>query len=93
MNLLPTECPSCQQRLKVSRLQCSACETMVAGNYQLPTLASLSSEDQQFVVQFVTVGGSLKEMARYLKVSYPTVRNRLDQVIERIQGISTTEGE
>ena len=93
MNLLPTECPSCQQRLTVSQLQCSGCETMVAGNYQLPTLASLSSADQRFVVQFVTVGGSLKEMAKHLKVSYPTVRNRLNQVIERIQNISATEGE
>lgn len=53
--------------------------------YPLPPLASLVQEDQDFVLQFVKVSGSLKDMAQLLGVSYPTVRNRLDEIIERLK--------
>jgi hypothetical protein len=85
VKLLPTSCPSCAGRLAVKRLRCERCETEVEGSYNLPALASLSSEDQEFVVEFVKASGSLKDMASLLKVSYPTVRNRLDQVIENLK--------
>ncbi|MEN0110308.1 MAG: DUF2089 family protein [Planctomycetota bacterium] len=49
-----------------------------------PPLAQLSAEDQEFVVRFVLASGSLKEVARGYGVSYPTLRARLDQVIERL---------
>ena len=85
MKQLPITCPSCAGRLAVKRLRCERCETEVEGSYSLPPLASLSQEDQEFVVEFVRASGSLKEMAGLLKVSYPTVRNRLDEVIEKLK--------
>ena len=84
MKHLPTACPSCQSPLAVKRLCCERCGTEVEGLFPLPTLAALSPEDQEFVIQFVKASGSLKEMATLLKVSYPTVRNRLDEVISRL---------
>jgi hypothetical protein len=48
-------------------------------------MARLSLNDQTFVLEFIKSSGSLKEMARLLGLSYPTVRNRLDEVIERIK--------
>lgn len=82
---LPKFCPSCEAGLFVTRLQCESCETEVGGRYPLPRLARLSNEDQAFVLEFVETSGSLKEMAKRLGVSYPTVRNRLNDVIARIQ--------
>lgn len=87
MKHLPTVCPSCGETLAVRRLRCEACETDVEGLYPLPLLASLPLEDQEFIVQFMRASGSLKEMARILRVSYPTVRNRLDEVIERLGAV------
>lgn len=84
MNYLPTLCPSCRSRLSVKRLTCERCRTEVEGAYALPPLARLSCGDQAFVVSFVKASGSLKEMARLLGFSYPTVRNRLDGLIERL---------
>jgi hypothetical protein len=69
----------------VKSLKCEACQTEVSGLYDLPELARLSSDDQQFVLQFVKCSGSLKDMAKYLNLSYPTVRNLLDDIIERIK--------
>lgn len=84
MKRLPTTCPSCSGRLNVKRLRCDHCETEVEGQYELPALASLSQEEQEFIVAFIRASGSLKEMAGILKVSYPTVRNRLDEVIQKL---------
>ncbi len=66
---------------------CGTCETEVTGNYNLPLLASLSDEDQFFITNFVKCSGSLKTMAQDLGLSYPTVRNMLDDVIARIDNL------
>ena len=55
------------------------------GLYPLPVLAALSAEDQAFICDFVKASGSLKDMAALMKVSYPTVRSRLDDVIAKLQ--------
>jgi hypothetical protein len=48
-------------------------------------LLLLSSEEQDFILSFVKLSGSLKEMANQLKLSYPTVRNRLNEIITKIE--------
>ena len=45
----------------------------------------LEEEDQQFVRRLVLASGSLKELAEGYDVSYPTIRLRLDRLIERIR--------
>lgn len=60
------------------------------GLYPLPGLAALSAEDQAFICDFVKASGSLKDMAALMKVSYPTVRNRLDDVIAKLQSPTPT---
>ena len=81
---LPASCPSCSGALRVTQLACPACGTTVHGDFLLPALSQLSSEDQQFALAFLLRSGSLKEMARLYGVSYPTVRNRLDELIARL---------
>lgn len=83
--MLPRGCPACEGELKVTKLVCGRCQTEIQGRFDLPELAKLSGEDQEFVVEFVKASGSLKEMAKYLGLSYPTVRNRLNEVIEKLK--------
>lgn len=85
MKVLPAICPSCNSQLKVKSLICERCQTEIQGQYELPTLARLSLDDQSFILEFIKASGSLKEMAGLLRLSYPTVRNRLDEIIERIK--------
>jgi len=84
---LPQVCPSCEGILSVKKLSCDQCGTDVNGNFALPSLACLTAEDQQFVLEFVCCSGSLKEMAQIRKLSYPSVRNLLDEVIAKIRTI------
>ncbi|WP_028591197.1 DUF2089 family protein [Paenibacillus massiliensis] len=46
---------------------------------------SLESEDLEFIRKFILNSGSLKEIARIYEVSYPTVRIKLDRLIEKIK--------
>lgn len=88
---LPVICPSCSESLKVSQLACPECSTTVSGHYSLPLLLRLTEEEQNFVLQFFITSGSLKEMAAQTGVSYPTVRNRLDDVIAKIQELQSEQ--
>ena len=85
MKQLPTLCPSCSGVLGVKRLHCERCGTEVEGEFELPPLARLSAEEQGFLLQFLKADASLKEMARILRLSYPTVRNRLDALIRQLK--------
>lgn len=48
-------------------------------------MADLEDEDISFIRNFILASGSLKEMAGQYKVTYPTVRLRLDRLIQSIQ--------
>ena len=85
MKKLPSDCPGCSEMLAVKSLWCASCGTEVVGDYPLPPLARLSGEDALFVLQFVDASGSLKQMAKHLGISYPTVRNRLDDIIAKLR--------
>lgn len=56
-------------------------------------ILSLDHEDLEFIKNFVLSSGSLKEIAKYYGVSYPTVRLRLDRLIEKIKVNETFENE
>lgn len=71
--------------LKVRRLECGHCDTAVEGRFALSNFDYLSSDEQAFVMAFVKSSGSLKEMASQLKLSYPSVRNMLDDLITRMK--------
>jgi hypothetical protein len=88
---LPQSCPSCSAQLHVRSMRCATCDTEVTGAYPLPLLASLSAEEQDFVLSFVKSSGSLKVMAQQMGLSYPTVRNILDDLIEKLNLLQAKE--
>ncbi len=48
-------------------------------------MLGLEDEDLVFIKKFLQASGSLKEMARQYGVTYPTVRLRLDKLIQKIK--------
>lgn len=84
---MPLDCPSCRTRLRISKMHCPGCDTEVSGDYDIPRLMRLSPREVEFAEAFILSSGSLKEMARRLDVSYPTVRNLLDDIIEKIKSM------
>ena len=79
------QCPICQGHLKVNKLECQNCHVCFEGEIYTSPLMALSEEHRTFIEPFVLSSGSLKEMAQILGVTYPTVRSRLDQVINHLK--------
>lgn len=76
-----SSCPSCQSRLRATRLSCPSCSVQLEGQFEVPPLLRLAPDDIAFIERFVRASGSLKQVAAEMGKSYPTIRNRLDQVI------------
>ena len=56
-------------------------------------MAELEDEDLAFIKKFILASGSLKEVASVYGVSYPTVRLRLDRLIQKIKLTETAEAD
>ena len=56
-------------------------------------IANLDDEDLNFIKKFLFASGSLKEMANIYGVTYPTVRLRLDRLIQKIKISEDTANE
>lgn len=56
-------------------------------------MVNLDDEDVSFIKKFLLASGSLKEIARIYDVTYPTVRLRLDKLIQKIKIGETVESE
>ena len=78
-------CQNCGGELVIEKLVCRNCDLAIEGRIELPRLARLTAEDREFIELFVLSAGSLKEVGKVLKLSYPTVRARLDRVIANLQ--------
>ena len=85
-------CPYCQHAMTVSRMTCNECGVSIDATFPTPRLSVLPTEHQRFIEIFVLAGGNLKQIAEQAGVSYPTVRSRLDKVIDSLrQQIARTQ--
>lgn len=92
MGEIITKCPSCgNKKLQVTEIECTTCETRFSGQFEIPALLTLPKEDLQFIFDFVKCSGSLKEMGARQHVSYPTLRNRLNKLIEALDCVETQQ--
>lgn len=84
MNKLPTQCPICQEEIEVTGLYCSHCDTTIQGHFT-PTANPfnvLNSEQMHFLMTFIRCEGRFNRMEEELNLSYPTLRNRLQEILQ-----------
>ncbi len=86
---LPIFCPSCESTLRVSQMTCGTCSTVVNGDYDLPLYLKLNRDEQDLILEFFLNSGSIKEMAKQAELSYPTMRNKMDDLIEKIKNLKS----
>ena len=73
----------------VERVRLAGSKTAVEGEFELPPLARLSTEDQVFIMAFIQCHGSIKDMEKMFGISYPTVKNRLNKLGELLKLVET----
>ena len=69
----------------VTRVKLEHSGSEIEGDFELPPLARLTYEDQVFIAAFVRSHGSIKDMERAFGISYPTVKNRLNRIAQKLQ--------
>lgn len=78
-------CPSCRHALDVTELTCPHCRIQIRGRFEGHPSLSLTDEQLSFLRLFVLSRGNLREIERVLGISYPTVRSKLDDLVEAFQ--------
>lgn len=101
MNTIPTNCPLCGGNIAVTRIYCRDCDTTIEGRFSGGPFSQLTPEQLNFVETFVRCEGKIIRMEKEISLSYPTIRNRLHDVIRALgyepggvvepEGLSTEE--
>lgn len=85
MNQIPSRCPLCGGELAVTRIYCRDCDTTIEGRFSAGgPFSQLTPEQLNFMVTFVRCEGKITRMESEIGLSYPTIRNRLHEVIRAL---------
>ncbi|MFH2103658.1 MAG: DUF2089 domain-containing protein [Chloroflexota bacterium] len=76
-----SQCPVCQGELVITKLRCPACDTSIEGRFANGPFPGLTEEQLDFIETFVRCEGKITRMEDEMGLSYPTIRNRLHEVI------------
>jgi hypothetical protein len=80
----PSDCPVCGAELAIIRLGCAACGTELAGVFQPCEFCALNDKEIEMLRVFLSSRGNLREVEKYLGVSYPTARLRFAELLEKL---------
>lgn len=80
-------------RLVIERVRLVDKGIAIEGEFDPPSLAQLTEDDQIFVAAFVRCHGSIKQMEKFFGVSYPTIKNRLNRIGELLPLAEVDYGE
>lgn len=89
---MPARDPVTGGELYVSELTSEDSGITIRGKFEVPRYAKLDAEQQHFLETFLRCRGMLNAVERELGLSYPTVRLRLDGVLEAL-GFAPTRDE
>lgn len=82
-NRILRSCPVCGGELAVTRLHCASCDTTLEGHFThaASPFGALNAEQTQFLLAFIRCEGRFTRLEQELNLSYPTLRNRLGEII------------
>ncbi len=84
------QCPVCGDTLEATVLYCPACDTAIHGHFGLGRFGQLTQEQLCFALTFIRCEGKITRVEEEMGISYPTVRNRLHDLI-RALGFETDD--
>jgi hypothetical protein len=70
--------------MRLTRATCPECDLDLEGEFEVSPLGRLQEEDQVFVTAFLRHHGSIRKMEELFDISYPTVKNRLRNIVDQL---------
>ena len=74
------KCPVCGGNTEVTGINCTECGTKIEGHFHMCKFCRLNNDQKAFLDAFIKCRGNIKEVEKELGISYPTVRNKLEDV-------------
>lgn len=71
--------------LFISELTCEDSGVTIRGRFEIPKYSKLEPEQARFLETFLRCRGMLSSMEREMNMSYPTLRSRLDSLLEALE--------
>ena len=81
------KCPVCSGSLDVTVVACACCQIEIKGSFSPHWLTGLDRDQLDFLLTFVRCRGVIRDIEALLGISYPTVRNRVDQLVDAVEGL------
>lgn len=88
---IPARDPVSGGDLYISELAGEESGITIRGRFEVPRYARLDAEQQRFLETFLRCRGMLNSVEREMKMSYPTVRARLDSLLEALELLPVRE--
>ncbi len=77
-------CPVCEGQMIITEIKCKSCDTIIRGKFDLCKFCKMNEEQKIFAEIFIKNRGNIKEIEKELNISYPTVRNKLEELISAL---------
>ena len=74
------KCPVCGNDTEITKIGCNSCGTTIEGHFQVCRFCRLTDDQKNFLDAFIKCRGNIKEVEKELGISYPTVKNKLDDL-------------
>ena len=84
MQTIPNKCPLCGGEITVTRIHCQECDSTIEGRFVHGTFERLTPEQLGFIETFIRCEGKISRMEAEIGLSYPTIRNRLHEIIRAL---------
>ncbi len=84
------QCPACGGPLVITECRCANCQLQLRGEFRPGLFSTLSDDQLAFVRVFLRARGNLSEVEKVLGISYPTIRNKLDEINKALDRTEAT---
>ena len=89
--VLSNRCPCCGLTMQIAAMGCTACGVKVEGPFNEAILARLAPDDQQFLLEYLLSGFSIKALEESGTMGYAAIRTRLDKLIANTKALVRSE--
>ena len=86
-------CPGCSGRLTITEMYCPTCDITIKGKFSSNRFGYLDEETLEFIETFLLARGNIKELEKILSISHPTVKARIDRMVDEINRIKGIDEE
>ncbi|MGQ9817373.1 MAG: DUF2089 domain-containing protein [bacterium] len=81
-------CPACGAEMVISELRCSKCDLRIKKDFQPCDFCQLSDDDYEFLKIFLRTQGKITDIEKILGVSYPTIKAKIEHLLENLHLVS-----